>query len=347
MARSLDDPMPHPNHIPQILKSISRTSIGVIGDFCLDAYWELDQGTPELSLETGKPTLAVTRQNYSPGGAGNVAYNLVALGVCRVAVFGVIGNDVFGQELQRQMAGFGATNGLTVQRDNWQTPVYAKPYLGAEEQSRIDFGRFNVLSIDSERLLIRQIDEEIKNLDALVINQQLPRSIFTPSLVECLNTLAQRWPEKVFLVDARNRIPDFHSMICKLNAVEAAQLFGRGIKDNESASDLDLEHFAEQIFERSKRPVFITRSKHGILLFDGTATTRIPAAEITEPTDPVGAGDTVVAALAASLAARSSLKDSAWLATLAAAVTVKKLQQTGTATPEEILSLSAIAEVNA
>ncbi len=334
--------MTQPSRIAQLLDSISRTSIGVLGDFCLDAYWQIDQSTPESSLETGKPTLAVTQQRYSPGGAGNVVHNLVALGTRRVAVFGVIGNDLFGEELRRQMAELGAASGFTVQRGDWQTPVYAKPYRGAEEQSRIDFGRFNVLSIESERVLIHQITEEIRNLDALVINQQLPRSIFTPVLVEALNSLARSRPEKVFLVDARNRIPDFQSMICKLNAVEAARLFGKQIRDNESASDEELEHYAKQIFVRTMKPVFITRSRRGILLFDGTAAIRIPAAVITEPTDPVGAGDTVVAALAASLSARSGLKESAWFAALAATVTVRKLQQTGTATPDEIMAVATM-----
>ena len=335
--------MTPPNRIAQLLESISRTSVGVLGDFCLDAYWELDQGTPELSLETGKPTLAVTHQRYSPGGAGNVAHNLIALGAKRVPVFGVTGTDPFGGELQRQLSELGAANVLTVQGAEWQTPVYAKPYSGAEEQSRIDFGRFNVLSKESERTLIRQLNDEIKNLDGLVINQQLPGSIYTPGLVEALHTLARQWRDKVFLVDARHRIQDFHAMICKLNAVEAAHLFGKEIRDNESATDEELGQLAEQIFARTGKPVFITRSRRGILLFDGVMLTQIAAEEIPEPTDPVGAGDTVVATLTAALAAGAELKDSARLATLAASVSVRKLKQTGTATPGEILALASSA----
>jgi sugar/nucleoside kinase (ribokinase family) len=231
--------------------------------------------------------------------------------------------------------------GLTVQPSDWQTAVYAKPYRGSDEQSRIDFGRFNVLSGETERHLIDQITDGIKKLDGLIINQQLPRSIFSPALVETLNSLAQSWPGKIFLVDARNRIPDFHGMICKLNAAEAAQLFGKRIQDNESATPEELQHHARQIYDRTKKPVFITRSRRGILLFDGKGTTEIPALKIAEPTDPVGAGDTVVAALAASLSAGSALTDSASLATLAASVTARKLRQTGTASPDEILAAAA------
>jgi rfaE bifunctional protein kinase chain/domain len=335
--------MTQPNRIAQLLESVSCISVGVLGDFCLDAYWELDQGMSELSLETGKPTVAVTHQRYSPGGAGNVAHNLIALGVKRVPVFGVAGTDPFGRELQKQLSELGTANGLTLQETAWQTPVYAKPYRGTEEQNRIDFGRFNELSRESERTLIRQLNTELKNLDGLVINQQLPKSIYTPGLVEALHTFARQWPGKVFLVDARHRIRDFQAMICKLNAVEAAHVFGKEIRDNESATDEELRQFAEQIFARTGRPVFITRSRRGILFFDGAAIVHVPAEEVPKPTDPVGAGDTVVAALTAALASGIGLRDSARLASLAASVSIRKLKQTGTATPDEILALSSSA----
>ena len=61
-----------------ILDNIRNTRIGVIGDFCLDAYWETDNSRSELSVETGLPTRAVKTQRYSLGGAGNVASNLLA-----------------------------------------------------------------------------------------------------------------------------------------------------------------------------------------------------------------------------------------------------------------------------
>lgn len=64
-----------------LLHDISRARIGVIGDFCLDAYWDLDPALSEVSIETGLATQAVRRQRYSLGGAGNVANNLVAMGV--------------------------------------------------------------------------------------------------------------------------------------------------------------------------------------------------------------------------------------------------------------------------
>jgi bifunctional ADP-heptose synthase (sugar kinase/adenylyltransferase) len=84
-----------------LLSQIPRVSIAIVGDFCVDAYWKIDTRTKELSLETGKPTIAVRSQRYSLGGAGNVATNLAALGVRRTFALGVTTDDVFGREMMR------------------------------------------------------------------------------------------------------------------------------------------------------------------------------------------------------------------------------------------------------
>ena len=84
-----------------VLDAISRVRIGVIGDFCVDAYWTLDDSASEPSIETGLPTRPVRRQRYTPGGAGTIVNNLRALGVREVRVFGVRGDDPWGRELDR------------------------------------------------------------------------------------------------------------------------------------------------------------------------------------------------------------------------------------------------------
>jgi rfaE bifunctional protein kinase chain/domain len=340
MTQSSDGPMTR-SQLTDLLSRFRSISIGVVGDFCLDAYWQLDEGEPELSLETGKPTLAVAQQHYSLGGAGNVVNNIAALGVGRISAYGVLGQDLFGEELLRRLKTTDTDcRGLIRQEAGWQTSVYAKPYRGQEEQSRIDFGRTNALSQDSEQKLIAALAEGIVRLDALAVNQQIPKSIFTPCVIAALNSLALQYPEKVFLVDSRHRIREFGSMICKLNAIETTALFGRIIGKNEDCTKEELGDYAKRLFEQSRKPVFITRSRRGLLLFDGTGTSEIAAIEVEEPIDPVGAGDTVVAALASALAAGATFLEAASFAMIAAAVTVRKLQQTGTAQPREILRLA-------
>jgi rfaE bifunctional protein kinase chain/domain len=315
-------------------------AIGVIGDFCIDAYWDLDTGPPEVSIETGKPTNAVRGQRYSPGGAGNVLDNLAALRVGVLQAFGVIGDDVFGREMMRLFEQRGVDiKGMLVQHHDWDTPVYAKPYRGGDEQQRIDFGRFNTLAGDTETGLLRTINEQVARLDALIINQQLARGICSQGMVRGLLALVARHPEKTIVLDARNRTGEFHGMICKLNASEAARVCGGSAELSNTSIDL-LKHHAEMLWQRTKKPIFITRGEHGILVFDGARFHEIGGLKIDGPIDPVGAGDTTVAAIAASLSAGASPEEAAILANLASAVTVQKLRQTGTATAEEIMAMA-------
>lgn len=327
--------------LPMILTRLSTVNVGIVGDFCLDAYWQINPHAQERSVETGKETIAVRDQRYSLGGAGNVAANLAALGVKRVHALGVTATDVFGREMIRQMRNLRIhVGGLILQDEGWQTPVYAKPYRKSVEQNRLDFGRFNDLSPTAEKKLIATLRGEIWKLDAVIVNQQLPKSIFTKRVMHALNDLAREDSHKIFLVDSRQRIPEFRSMICKLNAVEAAALFGKSIRSNEQVRLSRLHTYAEHFFRQFNRPVFITRGRLGLLLFDGKEAINIPAFKVTGRKDAVGAGDTVVAALAAALATGATFSDAGTLAMVAAAVTVRKIQQTGTATPKEILRLA-------
>ncbi|MBM4161527.1 MAG: hypothetical protein FJ217_10565 [Ignavibacteria bacterium] len=338
--------MIEPHRLFEILDRIKRASVGVVGDFCLDAYWELDSSAPELSVETGKPTHAVARQRYSLGGAGNVLSNVVSLGVRKVLAFGVRNEDLFGRELLTQLRSLNVdTTGMVLQPCDWDTPVYAKPYLDAEEQNRLDFGRYNTLSPETERQLLDSLKRHTGTLDALIINQQLPQGIFSPAVVNCLNQLGQQYSSEVFVLDSRDRSLDFHRMTYKINASEAARLAGKSVETNEAVTSDELRQYATALFSRFEKTVFITRSSFGVFVFDGKRSDELPAVKIAEPIDSVGAGDTAVAAIACALAAGATPREAGLLANLAAAVTVRKLRQTGTATPQEILDLAATSNI--
>ncbi|HTO93944.1 MAG TPA: PfkB family carbohydrate kinase [Bacteroidota bacterium] len=324
----------------EILEGIRSARIGIVGDFCLDAYWQIDQGTPELSLETGKPTRAVRTQQYNPGGAGNVAANCRAIGTGTVRAFGIIGGDLFGRELSALLSRRGTdTSGLIAQERGWDTPVYAKPYIDVEEQERIDFGRWNALEPDSEAALIRAVREALPGLDAVIVNQQLERGFASPTVIRALNEIAASVPRVPFILDSRTMSGAFSGMFCKLNAAEACRIAGPAGADSSGATPAMIGGWARTIAGRTGKPVFVTRGSDGILLFDGSTIENLGAVRLDGPIDTVGAGDTTVAAIASSLAAHASLREAGEMGNLAAAVTVKKLRETGTANAEEILRL--------
>jgi len=329
-----------PERAAEILDGIRSARIGIVGDFCLDAYWQIDGGTAEVSIETGKPTRAVRAQRYNPGGAGNVAANCRAIGAGTVRAFGVVGPDIFGRELAAALSRCGIdTAGLIVQEREWDTPVYAKPYIGVEEQERIDFGRWNALAPGTEAALIRSVREALPALDAVIVNQQLERGFASPGVIRALNDLAGRVSGCPFILDSRTMSGAFSGMICKLNAAEACRIAGPPGADAAGAAPGVIGAWARAISRRTRKPVFVTRGAEGILVFDGDRDESLPAIRLEGPIDTVGAGDTTVAAIASSLAAHASLRDAGEMGNLAAAVTVKKLRETGTASAEEILRL--------
>ena len=94
---------------------------------------------------------------------------------------------------------------------------------------------------------------------------------------------------------------------------------------------------------RTGQPVFVTCGANGIVAAGSDGVHVVDGIEVAPPIDPVGAGDTVTAALAAAAAASCDVLTAAQLANLAAAVTVSKLRVTGTASPDEIRALAARA----
>src|SRR5882762_8061970 len=89
--------------IDNILASIPQRTIGVLGDLYLDRYLDLDASLTEPSIETGLDAYQVVRVRPSPGAAGTVINNLVALGVGRVWPVAVIGDDGEGYELRQAL----------------------------------------------------------------------------------------------------------------------------------------------------------------------------------------------------------------------------------------------------
>ena len=331
---------PTSDDISHAMQQMRGARIGILGDFCVDAYWAIDSRVQECSIETGKPVQHVSEQRYSPGGAGNVVVNLYALGVRQIEVFGVIGDDVFGRELVRLLNAHGATTrGLLVQSEQWHTPVYGKPLLDGVEQNRLDFGIFNELSTRTWEFLQGCLCEARTRVDFLIVNQQLPHGWCDELRAKWVQgQLRQDWSGR-HLVDTRQFVHTFAGAALKLNQHETARLLQVDDADGaKTFSDDEALHMARQLAQLSDEVQFLTRGECGIVVCHNRQVDEVPGVSITGPTDTVGAGDAVTAALAASLAAGIEPFQAATLANLAASVTVQKLNQTGTATEPELVT---------
>ena len=319
------------------LSRLGQARVTVLGDFCLDAYWLIDPDKSELSVETGLPVRRVRTQRYSLGGASNVVANLAALGVGQVRVVGLIGADIFGRLLRDMLIEHGAdVTGLLQCQADWQTMVFGKPHVGELEQNRIDFGGWNAVAPASADALAEALGRAACASTAVILNQQVPAGTSPPPVVERLNEVIAAHPECVFIVDSRHRAELYRGAALKLNAHEAARICGDPHPLGERIPQEAASRYAAELSRRNARPVFVTRGERGIVVADADGLHDVPGIQILERTDPVGAGDTVAAALAAVMGSGGSPLDAARLANIAASVTVRKLQTTGTAAPDEM-----------
>ena len=326
--------------LEEILNKIFDVKIAIVGDFCLDAYWFIDESKSEISIETGQKTRPVRTQKYSLGGAGNVANNLSAMGVSNIYAFGVTGRDPFAAEMKKIMQQTGVhTDYLLTQDTDWSTHVYAKPYVGDDEEGRIDFGNFNCLHETKADELLQKLSELIPAIDIVIINEQVLSGIHTPYFREKLVKLIGAFPEKMFITDSRHYSVQYEGSLRKMNDSEAAIICGIKKDTTETVSYDEACRAAEILFKRFGKPMFITRGSYGSLVIDEKGIDDIPGLMILSKVDTVGAGDSYLAGVAAALGAGYDMKTAATLGSYVAGVTVQKLFQTGTATPEEILKI--------
>lgn len=332
--------------LESLLADVRRVRIGIVGDFCLDAYWDLDPSLSEPSVETGLPTRAVRAQRYSPGGAGNVVANLVSLGVGAVRAFGVLGDDPFGREMLRIFGRLGIdSSAMLVQDSGWSTPVYVKPVEAGAESNRIDFGNANALDPAVGSRLAGALRAALPSLDLVIVNQQLSRGIHTEAFrrdLAVLITEASRAARPVpFLADSRTFSDSYTGAMRKINDREALRLVGREWEGDEPVPLEEAGRAAADLAGRWGTTLFLTRGARGILVQEGREAHAVPGLQILGRIDTVGAGDSALAGIAAALAAGRGTLEAAELGNFAAGVTVQKLFTTGTASPAEVLAIGS------
>ena len=326
--------------IRRILKRIAGAKVMVLGDYCLDIYWFVDSTRSEKSLETGLMTHPVREQRYSLGGAGNVVNNLVAAGCRSVRALGVAGDDPWGRELIRLLEELGVnTEDMLVQKQNWATLAYNKPHVEKKEANRFDFGNFNELSPDIARDLLERCRTQIPQADIVIVNQQVRQGIHAEGVREGLTALMNEHPDRIFIVDSRHFSDSYCGAHMKINDHEAVRLCGILRAPDEMVLREETLPSARALFARFGRPVFVTRGSRGIVVADRHGLCEIPAIQVLGPIDTVGAGDSALAGISLALAVGCDTLEAAQIGNFLAGVTIQKLNQTGTASPEEILDI--------
>ncbi len=314
-----------------ILRELPRLSALVIGDICLDRWCHYIPSLAIPSAETGIPRIAVVKTEATAGAGGTIANNLAALGVGRVTVLGVIGNDGHGFELRSALNSRGIRDELLVEAPGRQTFTYTKLINadgGVEDLPRVDF--LFEPAPDAERAVLDRLMQAVDEHDLVLISDQAETEnagVVTPAVRALLAEVAPAYPDKVFLADSRRRAHLFSRVLLKVNRSEAEAAA------HQACGCVDFPQLRAKVYAPT---LFVTEGGGGVRIFDEKGESFVAARRVVEPVDICGAGDSFAAALAPALFLTGSAMRAAEFGNLVARVTIGK-PGTGTASPAEVL----------
>lgn len=311
-----------------LLERFRERRVLVVGDLMLDRFvWgEVSRISPEAPV----PVVRVRTETEHLGGAANVAANIRALGG-RATIAGLIGGDAAGERLARSLDEAGVERILVTDSER-ATTMKTRVLARSQQVVRVDHETDAIAGGRIASQLAAAILGALDAADAVVISDY-DKGVVGRELLATILPRARQLGRPV-VVDPKIAHFPFYEPVTVLtpNQAEAARATAMEIR-----SDEDCLTSARAILDRlDTQAVLLTRGERGMLLVErGRDPLHIPAVA-REVYDVTGAGDTVVAVLALSLAAGAKLAEAAILANHAAGIVVGKVG-TATVAPEELL----------
>ena len=293
----------------------------VIGDVMLDRYWH--GAALRISPEAPVPVVQVGNQEDRPGGAGNVALNIAALGSAATLI-GVVGKDVNAQDLESRLTAAGVYCEFLKSEDK---PTITKLRVISQHQQliRLDFEeKFDEKDVADLQSLAKSL---LPSAQVLVLSDyakgalqdvaaliELARKQNIPIIVDPKGTDFKKYRGSTLITP---NFSEFEAVVG--TCANEEELVKKGLK---LMSDLELQ------------AILITRGERGMTLLRPDSEELHLPARAREVFDVTGAGDTVISVLASALAAGDSLADATGIANLAAGLVVGKLGTAAISGPE-------------
>ncbi len=294
--------------------------VAVIGDIMLDRYFYGD--VARISPEAPVPVVNVKREEQLPGGAANVAVNLASLGASTI-LSGIVGQDSDGDQLQTQLESIDVQCRLN--RSGSDTIVKTRVMGGQQQLLRMDFEE--KLSGEAWAETWQCVLPSLDDVKVLVLSDY-----DKGTLSNCQKAIRYGM-EKGLPVIVDPKGVDFSKYTCAdlltPNLSEFLAVVGP------VSSEAEMEEKAQALISKLNiGALLVTRSEKGMTLFRPRQDSFHLPAITKEVADVTGAGDTVIATIAASLAAGVDLETAVTLSNLAASVVVGKVGTTAITAPE-------------
>jgi D-beta-D-heptose 7-phosphate kinase/D-beta-D-heptose 1-phosphate adenosyltransferase len=321
----------------QILAAATKTRVLVVGDVMLDQFiWG---GVSRISPEAPVPVVDFSRESFMPGGAANVARNLVSLET-PAELFGAIGKDDAAKNLLKLLGEQNIGCSGLVKSSARHTSIKTRIVAHQQQVVRVDRETRGHLDDKLTATLLAEIKKKIAKADAVIVGDYGKGVVTQPLLNEIKSLCHERgvWlsldPKPVHHLNLNGL-----SLITpnRKEAFELADL-PDDTKNTNPFADKNLMQVAERLLrELNPALLLITLGELGMLLCQrGQKPFHIPTVA-QEVFDVSGAGDTVIASFTLAIAAGASPIEAAILSNHAAGIVVGKVG-TATTTPEELLA---------
>jgi D-beta-D-heptose 7-phosphate kinase/D-beta-D-heptose 1-phosphate adenosyltransferase len=319
-----------PPGLAEAARKLAHASVLVIGDVMLDrsVFGAVERVSPEAPV----PVMTEERETASPGGAGNVVRNLTALGAA-VAFIALVGDDQAGSELTGLIGGQAGVEPWLLVQGSRTTTVKTRFIARGQQILRTDREQVAPIHPKLADRLVRIAGDAMAATDIVVLSDYR-KGLLTAGVPERLIAAARHAGRRVIADPNGADLSQYAGAdLVTLNRQELAEATGLPVADDEAV----VAAMAALRTRHGFATVLTTRGSDGMTLLHGVAGDKAEAvhidAEATDVFDVSGAGDTVIAALAASLAAGLDQPTAMRIANTAAGIVVGKI---GTAVARQI-----------
>ncbi|MDA0996939.1 MAG: D-glycero-beta-D-manno-heptose-7-phosphate kinase [Proteobacteria bacterium] len=314
-----------------LAESLQGARVLVIGDVMLDRFVTGD--VERISPEAPIPVLRVSGETAMPGGAGNVVRNLRALGA-KVSFVAVTGDDDAARELASALKGSNVTANLIKDRTR-PTSIKIRYVAGNQQMLRADWETGAPLAGKIGDAVLKAALKAIGKCDAMVLSDY-DKGVLGDGRAAKLIAIA-RAAKKPVIVDPKG---SDYRRYRGADAVTPNKKELRQAAGGDARTDKEITAAARTLIKAHKfGAVLVTRSADGMTLVQGNGKPLHLAAETREVFDVSGAGDTVVATIAAAIAAGAELAEAAALANVTAGIVVGKVGTAVAYTSEVVAAL--------
>ena len=334
--RATPESVVDPGRLLELVDEFAKARVAVFGDLLVDEfiYGELSR----VSREAPVLILDYDSTDIVPGGAGNAASNVAALGGAP-ATIGVAGRDETGRRLLDVMRR-GVDVRAVVRPAGYRTPTKTRILAGGvhsakQQVVRIDRATRPSFSEAERRTIESRLLHACARADALLVSDYGTGLVTPAAVARARRKLRRRSGARPpVLVDSRYALLGFRGMTaCTPNESEVEHLLGIRIGENLRI----LEKAGRELLARTRgRAVLVTRGSRGMALFErDRPTIHIPIFGSDQIADVTGAGDTVIATMTLALAGGATFHEAARLANYAGGLVVMK-RGTATVSADEL-----------